>query len=354
MASDGFDYLIVGSTPLAGLVAGLLANAHRKQVCIVGEPFSPFRLQRSLTLSVAPVTRPETLILLQRAAAETVRLVNGWGKGLVTRVDPLFIAETPESVAALGYFRQLALALGYAVEPVADRGLAEGLILRVRDVQFLGHGRFEPALEEWLGQHGVRRLDRAEAAVSIRKDGTARITAGELAVEAVQSVLLDDEAILNHLPQDSRDRSLVEQPASALLLEGAKGLSAPYLAFLDRGVTLTQDGRAGVSALTSGDPATTRARLGSAAARAGALRIAGEMVFNTVATTDGAPYVGPARGGKAVVVAGLGPAAAFFAPAVARHLAGASMADEAAWFAARGATRGNLRLQAAEYAPVPA
>ena len=43
---------------------------------------------------------------------------------------------------------------------------------------------------------------------------------------------------------------------------------------------------------------------------------------------------------------GFGLPGAFYAPAIARQLAGKASADEAAWFAARGATRGNLRLNA--------
>ena len=126
MADDSYDYLVLGSTPLAGLLAGLLAVEHKRRVCLVGDPFSPFRLQRSIDISIAPVTRPETLLLLKRAAAETSKLVASWGKGLISRVDPLLVAETAESIAALGHFRHLAIGLGYAVEPVADRAIAEG------------------------------------------------------------------------------------------------------------------------------------------------------------------------------------------------------------------------------------
>ena len=121
MAFDSFDHLIVGSTPVAALVAGLLAIEHGKRICLVGEPFSPFRLQRHFGLSISPVTRPETLILIKRVAAETGKLVTGIGKGLVSRVDPLFVAETPASAAALSHFRHLAITLGYAVEPVAEQ-----------------------------------------------------------------------------------------------------------------------------------------------------------------------------------------------------------------------------------------
>lgn len=354
MAEDGYDYLVLGSTPLAGLLAGLLAVAHKRRVCLVAEPFSPFRLQRSIDVSIAPITRPETLSLLQRSATETTRLINGWGKGLLGRADLLFVAETPESIAALGHFRHLAIALGYAVEPVADRAIAEGPMLRVRDLQLLSHGRLEPALEHWLSKHDIRYLDKADTELTLRKDGTARIGYGGHAVEAAQVILAGDDAVLDYLPEEARDRSLEAVPGAAMLLDAAKPLAAPYVAFLDRGVTLVQDGKVSVSALLSGDPATARARLGSAISRADALRLAGETVVNGLRTSDGAPFIGPARGHKAMVIAGLGPIGAFLAPAVARYIAGVAAADEVEWFAARGPSRGNQRLVAADYLAVPA
>ena len=354
MAYGSYDYLVLGSTPLAGLLAGLLAVEHQRRVCLVGEPFSPFRLQRSIDISIAPVTRPETLLLLKRGAAETAKLVNGWGKGIISRADPLFVAETPESIAALGHFRHLAIALGYAVEPVADRSLADGLILRVRDVQLLGHGRFEPALETWLGRHGVRHLDRADTDLTLRKDGTARIVSADHSVEAAQVILAGDDAVLDYLPEDARDRSLEPLAGAAMLLDTSKPLAAPYLSYLDRGVVLVQDGKASASALLTGDPATARARLGSTIARAGTQRLAGETVVGHISTVEGAPYVGPARGHKALVIAALGPAAAFLAPVLARFAAGVAAPDEVEWLAARGPSRGHQRLSAADYRAVTA
>lgn len=354
MASDSFDHLIVGSTPVAGLVAGLLATEHDKRVCLVGEPFSPFRLQRHFGLSIAPVTRPETLILIKRIAAETVHLISALGKGLMNRVDPLFVAETPESAAALSHFRHLAVLLGYAVEPVADRTLPGATLLKLREAQVLGHGKLEPALETWLARHEVPHLDAAETELTLRKDGTARVTHDGTTFEAGHTVLLGDRAILHYLDRDSLDRSIEVVPGMSYLLEGGKPLPAPFLGYMDRGVMLEQDGRMSISAVVSGDPTTARARLGSIVARSGPVRIAGETAHPTLKTTDGAPYVGPARGGKATFITGLGPVAPFLAPLLARHLAGKSVPDEAQWIAARGPTRGNQRLQVAEYSAVPA
>lgn len=354
MAEGGYDFIVLGSSPLAGLIAGLLAAAHAKRVCLVGDAFSPFRLQRSIDLSIAPITRPQTLALLKPSAAEVTKLVSGWGKGLVRRVDPLFIAETPDSMAALGHFRQLALLLGHGVEPVADKAMPEAQTLRVRDAQLLVHGALEQGLDTWLTRLDVRRLSTADTAISLRKDGVARVTNAKVTVEAEQAVLAGDDAISRYLPADALDRSLVRVYASATLLEGGR-LAAPCMVYLDRGVTLLQEPRStSLSALTVGNAETARPRLGSALGRLGALRLAGEAVVPTIGTSDGAPFVGPARGVRATVITGLGASGAFLAPVLARHLAGKAEPHEEAWIAARGASRGNLRLNASDYVMVPA
>src|SRR4051812_34558615 len=82
MPDNAYDYLIIGSTPLAGLVAGQLQREHGKRVCLVAEPYSAFGLERRFDLSIDLVTRPETLALLKRLAGETQKLIGTIGKNL--------------------------------------------------------------------------------------------------------------------------------------------------------------------------------------------------------------------------------------------------------------------------------
>ena len=350
MQNDAYDHLVIGSTPLAGLVAGLLARDHGKRVCLVREPYSPFGLEQHFDLSVDLVTRPETLALLKRLSAETLKLIGSIGKHLVDRIDPLFIAESRAGMDALGHFLHLAQALDYPAERVADRNIAEGGIIRVRGQSVIAHHRFSPALEAWLDRSEVRRLDPADTGVTLHRDGTATIESERREVGAQQVLLADDRAVLTHLALDTWDRSVVRSDATALLLQPAKPLPHPLKIWLDRGVTLRQEPRGSLSAIAVGDRATAEARIAASAMRALPLRRAGIARFETLSTADGAPLLAPARGMRLTHLAGFGLAGAFYAPAIARQLAGKTSADEAAWFAARGATRGNLRLNAAEYA----
>ena len=349
MADGDYDYAVLGSTPLAALLAGLLAARHGCRVALVSEPPSPFQLQRGLDLSASVLTRPETLILLRTVATETSKLLGELGKGLVDRIDPLFIAETPASAAALLHFRHLGRALGYTIDLQGDRDFPNATMMKVRGLMRIAQSRLWPALEGWYERHDVRRLSRADTVVTVRRDGSARLAAGSFVVDANTVILADDVAITDHLTEETRDRSLVLVPTAAILVEPGKPLPAPVAVFLDRGVVVQEESRFGVSAVVSGDQSTAHARLGASIARAGPVRRAGETVFTSVTTSEGAPLVTTAKGGKATVLAGFGATGAFLAPAIARFVVGKSSADEAAWFAARGSLRGNQRLDAAEY-----
>ena len=351
MAEPAFDFAVFGSTPLAGLLAGLLTAEHHKRVCLVGEPWSPFRLPRSYAVSVAPATRPETWALLNALSVETMRLLATLGKGLTERFDPLAVAETTASINALLHMRHMAAGYGYAAERVADAPLiGAGLVLRLRDVAMLVDSRAGPAIGAWLDRLGVRRLAPEATGVVLRRDGTARLTAGDATVDAAQAVLADNSAILSHLDPDERDRALRQRRVTVVLSEPAKPLAAPLMSFLDRDVVLLQRSRGeGILALAGGPEDDAMARIGACIRSSRPLKRVGQASFRALVTTDGAPLVGPAKGLRAVVIAGFGATGAFFAPALARHLVGAASETEKAYLSAREPSRGNARQLVADY-----
>ena len=351
MADIEVDFAVFGSAPLSGLVAGLLAAEHGKRVCLVGEPWSPFRLPRGYDLSVAAATRPETWALLHALTVETTKLLATVGKGLTERIDPLAVAETSATISATSHMRHIATGYGYAVERLADRALTEtGMVLKLRDVVQLVDARAGPALGAWLDRLGVRRFHPDATSVTLRRDGSARLMVGGASVNAGRAVLADDAAILDRLDPDERDRVLHQRRAVAVLTEPAKPLKAPVISFLDRDVVLMQRGRSGgILALAGGPEEDAMARIGACLGDVGPLRRAGQVSFRTLVTTDGAPLVGPAKGSRTSVFAGFGSAGAFFAPALARHLVGAASETEKAWLAAREPSRGNARQMVADY-----
>lgn len=349
-----FDFAIFGSSPLAVLLGGLLATTHGKQVCLIGEPWSPWALPRRFDVAALVATRPETWGLLKAGSAETSRLINGIGKGLVDHVDPLLIAEAPQSLEAIAHMRAVAVGYGYAMERVADRSLVDpGAAWRLRDVPMLVHGKAEAGLSAWFDGAGARRWRPADGDIAIRRDGTVKIRSFGREFDAAQAILADDAALFDRLDDAARDRVLRLVPARTVLTEPARPIAAPLVHYLDRRVTLTQRGKAGITAIATGMDESS-ARIGAALAAQGRQRRAGDVVHSRVETVDGAPLVAIARGTKTHVIAGFGDAGAFFAPALARWFAGKASEAEARFFTAHDIGRGNARQLVTDYMPEPA
>ena len=352
---EAVDFAVCGSTPFACLVAGLLGTVHGRRVCLVGDDWSPYQLIRGFDVSVMPATRPETWMMLKRGSAETLKLLGGIGKGLYERVDPLFVGETRASADALGHMRWVALGLGIAAERVVDRAIIEnGSICRIRDAAMLVHGKAEPALFAWLDKEAVPRLPAAETGIALRRDGGATLTAGKQILDAAHIVLADDSAILARLPANDRHAAIRVSDFSSVLTEPAAPLAAAMIHYLDRQVDLCQRATKGpISILGGGPTENVLARIGASLAAQGRLKRAGQAVFRSISTADGAPIVGRTRTFKATVIAGLGASAAFLAPAIARFLAGAASEDEQIYMGARQPSKAAIRHAVAEYSRLP-
>jgi hypothetical protein len=348
-----FDFAIFGSSPLALLLGGLLATTHGKAVCLIGEPWSPWPLQRRFDTAFIAATRPASWSLLRAGSHETTKIINGIGKGLTEHLDPLLIAETPASLEALAHMRAAATGVGYAMERVADRSLTEpAAAWRLRDVPALVHGKAEPAISQWFDRSGARRWRPQDGDIAIRRDGTVRIKSFGREFDATQAIVVDDAALLVWLPETARDR-LRLVPARTVLTEPAKAIAAPLVRYLDRRVTLSQRGRSGIAAIATGAN-STGARIGAALSPQAPLRRAGDVAHIHVETGDGAPLIAFATGTKTRIVAGFGDAAVFFAPALARFFACTPTEAEAAFFAAHDVGRGNARQQVADFMAEPA
>lgn len=345
MADGPYDFAVLGSTPLALLVAGLLATAHRKKVVLVSEAHSGFRLTRGFDLSVGPITRPETWALLKTTAPEVRKLLAGFGaKTALERVDPQMVSETAAGTEALMHVRHLLLAHGIPVERLTAQGA--GTTYRVRDALFIRRALLASPAAKWLEKAGVKCLPADGTAVTLGRDGVT-IARGAETFEAARAIAADDTAILDHTDPEEREKLLKVANVTTLLTEPMKALSAPLTLVVDRGLMLLQQ-KGVVQALAAGGAdavARVNARLGGN----GRMRLAGQTGFGMLTPADGAPIVGEMKTLRASVIAGLGPVAAFLAPAIARSFAGASTPAEQAWFAARE-VKDSPRPDVAEYA----
>lgn len=338
MSQTVADYVIVGSTPLAGLLAGLLGGRHGKRVLYVGQS-QPYRLARSIDLSVAPLTRPESWAILAATASETLKLVGRIaGRGAWSHVDPIFLADGPRSIEALSHMRHMAAGFGIAAEPAAAPLPGQsrtGIILR--DAVRLNRQVLEPALETYLQQEGVARL-RPDS-ITIAPDGSATLAIGDQILEARQAILADDEAILAHLPKEQWPGLIRRHPGASILTTSTQKLVAPVMLEIQSGAILLQQPESVIAAIGREDMAEFCNRLGRLLGQQRQVELAGQTSFTTLSTRDGAPAVGRVGGTGADIIAGMGMAGIFLVPALARWLCGEASAQESSWFGARIVSR---------------
>lgn len=348
MAETQVDFAVFGSSPLAGLVAGLLATRHKRKVITVGDTQARYRLPRAIDLSVAPITRPETWALLSATLPDISRLIGKiGGRQAQRRVDPIFFADGPAAREALGHFSHMARAFGLILEAVSPARIgADRMALRISDATTINRPVLEPALEAWQAEAGIRRF--APDAASLAASGAVNIAAGEDRIVSPRAVLIDDAAILRHLPSQWPTQ-LLRRPHASVLTASSRHLASPIMVQLDSGAVLVQHEEGGMAAMGRGTLAAFSAQLGGLLADSGQLQQVGQVGFDALMTSDGAPLLGSPTPEGAFVMTGLGPTGAFLAPVLARWLAGEATVEETEWCEARRADRRGLSRSVAEY-----
>lgn len=334
------DFAVLGASPLARLIAGLLATVHGKSVVFMGESQSGYRLPSSIDLSVGAITRPETWALLTATLPEATRLIQRIGRRSArTRLDPIIFADAAQAKDALGHVRHMAAAFGLATERMPESLLGrgrEGLLLR--DAIMLHRPVLEPALDRWLEAEQVVRLG-AGTSLDLNDDGSGRLVTDGGTIEVGQTILADDAAIFANLPAARWPGLLVPQSAMTVLTEPTSAIAAPVMQHLDSRMILVQQPERGIAALGTGPDVVFSERLVSLLGKQRHFRRAGQSAYQRIVTADGAPAAGRIGGVGVDVLAGFGCNGAFLAPAIARWLCGVATDAENAWLGERLVTR---------------
>jgi hypothetical protein len=350
------DFAVFGSTPLARLIAGLLASAHGKRVIWIGDSHAAFRLPRGIDLSVGAMTRPESWALLAQTVPETVKLLaRAGGKASTLRLDPIFFADTPIGQQAMAFVRSSAEGFAAAIErlPAGQLGKGrEGMVLR--DAIYLQRDRLEPVLDRWLDSLGVTRMPLAHAQVTIAPNGSVSAAWDDKTIEATRAILADDEAILTCLPTATLDTLFERQPMTTILTEPTFPMASRVMLQIDADLSFTQGSHRGVTAIGAGGHDFCVSHTGVLLGANRQLRQAGGNSHDSLRSRDGAPVVGSVDGTGPELLAGLGPTGVFLAPALARWFVGAAKPDELAYLGARIPGRAMSPSSVADYASPPA
>jgi hypothetical protein len=327
----GYDFAIFGSGPLSALLAGLLAHDHGKQVIRIAAPVSPLRLPRSIDLALPFATRPASWRIVRRAEAETRAVLTSLAAPeAIIPVDVRIVADRPATAMALAHMTHLALGDG----------------MSVRDNLFARVSRLTGEID--LHDSKAQSIDAADVALNFTRAGVASLTIAGEAAEVGQIVLAEDAAILDLMPESQRPASLAVHAMTATLTAPARRLAAPIMSYPDRGVVLAQRPDLSIHALVSGER-DVEARLASCLDGPFPLTRVATTRYRRITTLDGAPLIGRLKPSKLFVIAGLGDAAAFLAPPLARLLNGVPRDDERTWFLAHDPARTN-RAAIADFA----
>lgn len=349
MTETHVDFALFGSSPLCGLVAGLLASRHKKQVAVVGDAEARYRLPRTLDLSVAPITRPETWALLRATLPDISKLISKiGGRHALRRVDPIFFADGITAREALGHFSHLARAHGMILEPVSPAKIGvDRAALRISDAVTINRPDLEPALDVWLDALGVRRVP-PEAAV-IAPGGVASIATDGGTIVAQRTILVDDAALLRFLPGWQWPTQLLRRPFATILTASSRHLASPVMVELDGGTILIEHEEGGMAALGPGNLGGFAARLAGLLSESGQLQQVGQVSYEILMPADGAPLLGSVAADGPLILTGLGSTGAFLAPVLARWLVGEASSEEAEWCEARRADKRGLGRSVAEF-----
>ena len=347
MIASEFDCAVFGSTPLASLLAGLLAARQGQRVVLVGIPFSSHRLPLGVGYLPAPVTRPDAWDLLKSAESEMRAFLSEIGAGGSLTVGSITqAADTAASVAAFEHIRHLALAHDIAM--VRERAKSAVPALFRAPGTVLNEATLQPILDTWLQGLGVVRLP-FDTRLTIQRS-TVTLTADDRQIVAKRAILADDDAILSRLNADERPQLLRIVDVQTTVTAATTPLRALLSDYPDRGVTLAQRETRILARIRGFEDAD--ARLASCLGDRLPLRRVATRRFRALDTTDGAPLIGQLKAPRLFIIAGLGDAAPFFAPALARLVAGTASPDERAYFAARDAVRPDARTGVSDLMPV--
>lgn len=349
MTETQVDFAIFGSSPLAGLVAGLLASRHKRGVIMVGDAQARYRLPRTLDMSVAPITRPETWALLKACLPDIAKLITKiGGRHALRRIDPIFFADGVAAREALGHFSHLARAHGMVLETVPPAKIgADRAALRISDAVTIHRPGFEPALESWLNELGIRRF--APETAMMAPGGATAIKADDEAIVARRAILVDDAAIFRALPGWQWPAQLLRRPHATILTASSRHLAGPIMLQLDSGTILVQHEEGGMAAMGPGNLGAFSPRLAGLLADSGQLQQVGQVGYESLVSGDGAPLLGPVTADGPLILTGLGPIGAFLAPVLARWLAGEASSEEIEWCEARRADKRGLGPSVAEF-----
>ncbi len=222
------DFAILGATPFAALLALALTERHGRTCCLVGRFPHPLQLSRGMDLSIAALTRPESLRLLKECAADSRQLLAGVGREVLQRTDLVFAATAGADAWTLMHLRQMLHGYGHSTEALAAASGLDAGAFRVGDVQRIVRRKFYEAIPGRLAKAGVVVvLD--DAKLGNTSSGGSAIMAGDTRIEVEKTVIADDASALMFAGRWVTGAGLNKVPRTVLLMAAGSRLRSPAI-----------------------------------------------------------------------------------------------------------------------------
>ncbi len=342
------DFVLVGSSLKAGVIAGLLAKQHKKRVCLIIRGARQYQLARTFELSFDCATRPETWDMFSALDGESTKLVRAiGGRGCLARINPTIVCHTKASGNALAHMYHVARGHGYEMERLGDfKAFGAQAMFHLFGARMVRHNMFWPAMLVWLEKCGVQIIEPCHTRFSFHRDGAGRMINGQNEIEAGCVVLADEEAVLQHAGAKDIERFFITCRATSLLSAPLTSLSDQFILSPEHRFAAMghKKGRMEFSALAG--PKDMAALINANVPVTNNISRSGQTAFDTLFTRNGAPMAGKLGRSNFWVLSGFGHAGVHFAPALARLLVDKSSQKEKDYFEPRSAnsTRQSKRV----------
>lgn len=349
-ASRKLDFLVVGSTPMATMLAFYLRRSHRCEVGVLADPPHPLRVSRGFDISVSALTRPESWQVLKACTKEVERTIGGFDRKMLETTDVAMTGHGERAGAALGHIRHMSSAFGVLSEPLTrDMTVRYGGGFVVRGATRLKRRKFNESVRAIIEGIGATWLTFADCQMEWGS-GPIRLETGEMAFVADTAIVCDAGLAAQISPALAWPSELETIEHCGLMTEPGAQASWPCLMDVgNEGLACSHpDGR--LEAWVAGNSHRAEKWLAGMLAHGSQTRLSGRVLERSITSKDRGPVVAQLARSHVHVALGFGASEVFFTPALARHFAQKAQDHERTFFEARGI--GARRGPASEYRAV--
>lgn len=332
-----FEFAIIGNTPMAALLACSLSKLYGRKTALIGQFAHSLLPSHGFDISVDIITQPQTWRLIKENISPFEDLLKDFSNEAVyEKIDPIFIARSPKSADALNHARNVASLYGFSIE---KQELTKRVMqsIQFRDAIRIKRRSMFAGLDNWLDRNNVKQINTNNIELKRSAGGLTKIICANETIISKRMVFVDDEAILNYMPQKYIINNFFKIATNALMLEPVKKLKNSTIINIDDNSILFQHANGTIDCTSQNDFTNISNIISNDRENNKHIKLAGKAQFSSIISKDGAGVFGSLSGAKLLYIGGFGTSGAFLTPAMAKILVGKGSEFENEYFAKRKA-----------------